>query len=126
MKKVCKILIVFLIIFNIYLMFYTASAKDIWSTGDAFITTGELTGGLGEWIGKLYAKATMVELIDFIWGLGLLVVVISTVVLGIKYMLVLPSEKSRIKQATTPYIIGVIVIFGAVTIWKLIIQVLDA
>lgn len=65
------------------------------------------------------------ELIDFLWGLGLLVVMISTVVLGIKYMLVLPDEKSRIKQATTPYVIGVIIIFGALTIWKFIIQILD-
>lgn len=40
-------------------------------------------------------------------------------------MLVNPNEKSRIKQATTPYIIGVVVIFGAVTIWKLIINILE-
>lgn len=65
------------------------------------------------------------ELIDFLWGLGLLVIMLSTVVLGIKYMLVLPDEKSRIKQATTPYVIGVIIIFGALTIWKFIIQILD-
>ena len=40
-------------------------------------------------------------------------------------MLVLPQEKSRLKQATTPYIIGVVIIFGALTIWKFMIFVLD-
>jgi len=40
-------------------------------------------------------------------------------------MLVLPNEKSRIKQATTPYIIGVVIIFGALTIWRLVIQILE-
>lgn len=64
-------------------------------------------------------------MIGLLWGLGLLVIFVSTVVLGIKYMLVTPNERSRIKQATTPYILGVVVIFGAISIWKLLIEILE-
>ena len=73
----------------------------------------------------MLAKEIFMEIIDALWAIGLLVIFISTVVLGIKYMFVLPQEKSRIKQATTPYIIGVVIIFGALTIWKFLITILD-
>jgi len=54
-----------------------------------------------------------------------MIVFVATIILGIKYMMVNPNEKSRIKQATTPYIIGVVIIFGAATIWRLIIAMLE-
>jgi len=136
MKKICKIATILLIIINIYMSSYGVYAKNIWQTGNEFLNDGK-SGGVG-WstiqklfglfggkTGEEYLKSGFEELIDFLWGIGLLVVFVSTVVLGIKYMLVLPNEKSRLKQATTPYIVGVVIIFGALTIWKFIIMVLD-
>ena len=40
-------------------------------------------------------------------------------------MLVNPEERSRTKKLMAPYIVGIVIIFGAVTIWKLLITVLD-
>ena len=40
-------------------------------------------------------------------------------------MFAVPEEKSRIKQATTPYVVGVVIIFGALTIWKFVIMLLE-
>lgn len=135
MKKVNKIIFIFLLIITLCSVFDKVNAADIWKTSKDFIETGaskpgmtdeDLLGRFGKFIGLGdAAKSGFEELIDFLWGIGLLVIFISTVVLGIKYMLVSPQEKSKIKQSTTPYIIGVVVIFGALTIWKFIILILD-
>lgn len=103
---------------------------DIWNNAGSFINAGASNGGgiISNYFNDLKgdtAKSQFGEVIGVIWGLGLIVIFVSTVVLGIRYMLVNPNEKSRIKQATTPYILGVVVIFGAVTIWKLIINILE-
>lgn len=136
MKKIYKITTILLIIINIYMLSYGTYALNIWQTGNEFLNDGkdELGGGLSiqkifrffdGFSGVNYIKSNFKEIIDFLWGIGLLVIFVSTVVLGIKYMLVLPNEKSRLKQATTPYIVGVVIIFGALTIWKFVIMVLD-
>lgn len=131
MKKVLKIVVLILIILSIYNMIYnTYAIGDVWGIGDAFLdigAAGDTIYGIFS-LGFLFDGATKTifeSIVDFLWGVGLLVIFISTVVLGIKYMLVLPSEKSRLKQATTPYIIGVICIFGALTIWKFVIYILE-
>lgn len=122
MKKICKIIIVFLIILNLYSITFNVQALDIWGQGENFLDEGsERTEGF-DWE---QVNEEFMGIVDFLWALGLLVVLVSTVVLGIKYMLVNPNEKSRIKQATTPYILGVVIIFGAVTIWKLVIDILE-
>lgn len=123
MKKICKIAIIFLIILNVYSMtlgVYADDDFDIWGKGEEFLDEGaERIDGIGS------VNAEFNNIVDFLWGIGLLIVFISTIILGIKYMLVSPDEKSKIKQATTPYIIGVVIIFGAVTIWKLVIDILE-
>lgn len=132
MKKICKITIIFLIIlylfsinFNVYAAKYNVDdggSQGIWDTGKHFLNMGK--DGYSNY-DAMKVRVSFSKIVGFLWGLGLLTVFISTVVIGIKYMLVNPNEKSRIKQATTPYIIGVVVIFGAVTIWKLVIDVLE-
>ena len=132
MKELKKILII-LIIITIPFMFYSVDAVNFWHKAQEFIDDGlNANGGMltnqnGLLISKLQdaAKTEFEVVIDFAWGIGLLVVIAGGIILGIKYMLVLPQEKSRIKQATTPYVIGVIIIFGALTIWKLLITILD-
>lgn len=130
MKKVYKVIFIIFIIVSMYSLAYNVSASNIWSDAGSFINQGASNSNntirnYFENLQSSTAKRKFEEVISVIWGLGLMVIFISTVVLGIRYMLVNPNEKSRIKQATTPYIIGVVVIFGAVTIWKLVIQILE-
>lgn len=122
MKKIFKILAILLIIFNIYALFFNVNAIDIWNTGKDFLHAGQ--DELGDFDSTGMSNSFR-NIVDFLWGIGLLVILIFTVVLGIKYMLVLPNEKSRLKQATTPYIVGVVIIFGALTIWKFIINIFE-
>lgn len=125
MKKIAKITLIFLIITSIYSTMFgvRATGIDIWASGNNFLHAG--VGEIDTEFNSTKLNNAMMGIIDFLYGLGLLIVVVATIVLGIKYMLVNPNEKSRIKQATTPYIIGVVIIFGAITIWKLIIYMLE-
>ena len=136
MKKMYKIITVFalmLMLFSTINLVYadTVDKKfDIWRVAKDFIETGRNPGMLDE--SNKFMQGLLIdtnyrfkEIISFLWGIGLLVIFISTVVLGIRYMFVSPQEKSKIKQITMPYIVGVVIIFGALTIWKLVILVLD-
>ena len=107
---------------------------DIWGTAQDFIDTGtsevgmtqKLDEALSGIIGVYNINEDFEGILDVVWGIGLLVIVVATIVLGIKYIMVNPEEKSRIKQATTPYVLGVVIIFGALTIWKLMIYILES
>lgn len=131
MKKICKTICIFMIILIMFSAIYKVNASDIWEVGRDFLETGSKVEGMTEENKDIFealgvdTKAGFEELIDFLWSLGLLTIFISTIILGVKYMLVSPAEKSKMKQATAPYIIGVVIIFGALTIWKFIIVVLD-
>ena len=132
MKKTYKIICVLMIIMTIFSITYKVNAINFWEEAKNFISDG-IEGKSESYLGSESslikmedkAKDEFKKLIDFLWSIGLLTIFISTVVLGIKFMLVSPSEKSKIKQAATPYIVGVVIIFGALTIWKFVIDILD-
>lgn len=129
MKKIYKIMYVLLIISCVFMITCESNATGFWSTAKNWIDTGvegksESALKNGEVMENM-SKKNFSKIIDFLWGIGLLTIFISTIILGIKYMFVPPGEKSRIKQATTPYVIGVVIIFGAVTIWKFVIDILN-
>lgn len=128
MKKICKILLITIILLSMCNICYKVNAtddSDIWGQGKNFINEG--LSGNDTTVNTLgsEAKKGFETIIDFLWGIGLLAAFVTTVFIGIKMMTVPPGEKSRIKQSLTPYIVGVIIIFGALTIWKLLIQILD-
>ena len=130
MKKTYKVIIVLMICITIFSITSKVNATDFWQKAKDFIdlgVNGKSAFGPDSGVVKLEdsARNRFQELLDFLWSIGLLTIFISSVILGIKFMLVSPSEKSKIKQAATPYIIGVVIIFGAVTIWKLVINIID-
>ena len=61
------------------------------------------------------------------WGIGVFVVVIGGVVIGIKYMVVGGvEEKAEVKKQMMPYVVGAAIIFGALTIWKFVIEFMES
>ncbi|MCI8481836.1 MAG: hypothetical protein HFJ27_01800 [Clostridia bacterium] len=45
--------------------------------------------------------------------------------LGIKFMISSAEDKAKVKEALIPYIAGCVVVFGAFTIWRLVILLLS-
>ena len=125
MKKICKIILVLFVITSIYSIMFQSNASnfDIWNKAGEFLNVGADQSDTK--FNSVDVNNAMIGIIDFLYGIGLLFAFVATIILGIKYMMVNPNEKSRIKQATTPYIIGVVIIFGAATIWRLVIALLE-
>ena len=65
------------------------------------------------------------DLAGILWGVGIFTVLIIGTVLGIKYMFASVEEKASIKETIQPYIIGTVIILGALGIWKFLVDFLD-
>ena len=69
-------------------------------------------------VSSLYSLGnTILGIIQYI-GAG--VAVIATLVLAMKYMYSSPDEKAEVKKKLIPFIIGGVLVFGAVTLVKLV------
>ena len=68
---------------------------------------------------------SMNGLVNMLWGAGIFITLISGTILGIKYMFASVEEQANIKESTKPYVIGTIIVMGALSIWKFLIVFLD-
>ncbi len=58
--------------------------------------------------------------------IGIILAVIIGLILGIKFMTGSIEEKVKVKETLIPYVAGCIIIFGAFTIWKVVVEVLKS
>ena len=67
------------------------------------------------------------ETSDFIYklllSLAIIIAIIIGMILGIQFMVASADEKAKVKEALIPFIVGCIVVFGAFTIWKIVVNV---
>lgn len=64
-------------------------------------------------------------LAGILWGAGVWIAVISGIILGIRFMISDPDKKAEIKKSLVVYTVGVVVVLGALSIWRIVIDVLD-
>lgn len=130
MKKVISIILIMISIFIIFSMqnFTNAAnttghtAGEVISEADDFIKTG------GSNSSKLIDDAELKNLSDTIYNVLLVVGIIAAVIigllLGIKFITSGVEGKAEVQKALIIYIIGCVVVFGAFTIWKIVVTVL--
>lgn len=113
-KKTFKIITTILIVLYIITFATAGYCEDIDPT--QVIETVNSKKGTG--VKELYSIGnTILGIIQYI-AIG--VAVVATLILGIKYMYSAPEEKAEIKKKLIPYIIGAVMIFGAVQLVKLV------
>ena len=56
---------------------------------------------------------------------GIIAAVIIGLFIGIKYMTGSVSERAETKQLIAPYIVGCVVVFGAFTIWRIVVEIIN-
>lgn len=64
------------------------------------------------------------SIFSFLVAIGTALTVIVGAVLGIQYMVASAEDKAKVKEKMIPYVVGCIVIFGAFSIWYLVVNVL--
>lgn len=93
---------------------------EIFSTGKGFIEAGND-------IDKTIDTTALTDTSDFLYNallaIGVVVAVIVAMVLGIQFMWASAEEKAKVKEAILPFVVGCFVVFGAFTIWKLVVNV---
>lgn len=62
---------------------------------------------------------------NILLGIGIALALLIGVYLGIKFMTSTVDDKAKVKEALVPYIAGCVVIFGAFTIWKLVVTIFN-
>lgn len=117
MKKI--LISLFLILTIIFFIiprnsFAATSTTDIIAQGDAFIKEGE----------KQYSVNNddladiVIPIARILVAVGLVVVVVATAIMGIKYMTASPENRGKLKTQFVGLVIATIVIFGAQFIWR--------
>ena len=117
MKKI--LISLFLILTIIFFIiprnsFAATSTTDIIAQGDAFIREGE----------KQYSVNNddladiVIPIARILVAVGLVVVVVATAIMGIKYMTASPENRGKLKTQFVGLVIATIVIFGAQFIWR--------
>lgn len=87
------------------------------SGADKFLKKGE------EQVDESEIQQASNSLVNIFMAAGMIIAVVYVGILGIKYMFGAVEEKAEIKETLIPFIVGCVVVFGAFTIWKLIILI---
>lgn len=101
------------------------SIDGIFTGADNFIEIGGGQSGINTTIDDTALSNTSDFLYNILLGISMIIAVVVGMVLGIKYMLATSEEKAEIKQTLPAYIVSCVVVFGAFTIWKLIINMIQ-
>lgn len=94
---------------------------EIIQEGDSFISTGEQSPKIEDEDLKNMSDT----IYNVLLTLGILVAFIIGGILGIKFITEGIEGKAEVKSMLVPYVFGCIIIFGAFTIWKIIVTILS-
>lgn len=128
MKKVLSIIILIVTILMLFSMqSYTYAtghtAGEVISEANGFIRKGQ-AGANG-----LITQEKLKELSDTIYNIllvvGIIAAVLIGVLLGIKFVTSGIEGRAEVQKALIIYLMGCVVVFGAFTIWKIVVTVLQ-
>jgi len=117
-----KLLICSIFVFALSTLFCMSSIYaigDIFSKGKEFLEVGN---NIDETIKTTELEKTSDYIYNTLLGIGIMVAIVVAMVLGIQFMAASADEKAKVKEALMPYVVGCIVVFGAFTIWKLVVN----
>ncbi len=139
MKKIKIMLIALMIFFSIITIVdpYYAWGKITKEERDGGHTTDEIIEEGKSFIdtGKIKAEDKIKQdnlqkmsntLYNILLVTGILIALIVGMILGIKFIMGGIEEKAEIKTMIIPYIVGCVVVFGAFTIWKIVVDILQS
>ena len=128
MKKILnKVLIIILLTFCMFSLLntsvYARSITDIFTSAGNFLNAGNKSYNP---IDEDYMQDMSGILYNTLLIIGIIVAVILGIVLGIKIMAGSVEEKAKTKESLIAYVAGCVVVFGAFTIWKIVVTILQS
>lgn len=126
MKKIRKFSIFILAILTSLFVFqftpvYAGTFANIKSAADDFINRGQNNTP----ISMSEAGALIGSIGPLLLGIGILVILITGLIIGIKYMISGSDEKAKLKEILIWWVIAAVVVFGAISITNIIIRIMN-
>ena len=123
--KVC--LITLLILCNLSVYSTTCMADglldDVMNNGNSFLNAGSESS-------TMIDQNDLKSLSNFISGVLLTiaigVTVITGAIMGLNFITQSIEEKAKVKESMVPWVIGIIVSFGAFTIWEVVVNLFQS
>lgn len=128
MKKIAYIMLIVLIFtmfMNININTYASghTTGEVIIEADKFIDKGQ--AGSTKIFSEEDLKALSNTIYNILLVVGIVIAVLLGAILGIKFIMEGAEGKAEVQKALVPYVMGCIVIFGAFTIWKIVVLVLQ-
>ena len=123
--KIVKIILLISILICSIPTFSTASfLDDVFKDGKDFISTNpnsDITSKIDD--GKIVDNSKTIY--SILLTIGIIIAAIIILVLGIQFMTGSIEQKAKVKEMLIPFIVGCVVIFGSLTIWRLVTSILS-
>ena len=122
MNLVKKVLLAELLFFVFCFAFtpkiYAASWDEIKTQADSFVAHGsENNVSFGKDVGKSINSVAQI-----LTTIGLAIIMVGLLIIGIRYMMASPEEAAKLKGQLVGLVVSGIVIFGAYSIWALVVN----
>ncbi len=126
-KKIITIIMIIGIIINIMQGYSLATSfpsfSEIVQSGQEFIQKGSSDGS--ETFSDEDISDLTVPLANMLTAIGTIIIVIALIFLGIKYILATPEQAAKLKQQLVGVFVAGVIIFGAVTIWRIMYTIMN-
>lgn len=118
-KKIILAMLITLLVINIIYTPKIFAISDIISDANNFLDGANETEMP---IDEENLKLTSSKVYNILLACGIAVAVVVGAVLGITFIFSSVEGKAKIQEALLPYVVGCVVVFGAFTIWKIVIE----
>ena len=124
LKKIVVVTLMFILMICINCNKVKAESimDKIFGDGENFVSLGNPDSS--DWSNE-QVKNTSDTIYNILFGIAMVLAIIVGMILGIKFITSSVEGKAEIKQSLTSYIVAVVIMFGAFTIWKLTIELLN-
>ncbi len=96
---------------------------EVLNEANGFIKVGE--GNANDIISQDEMKKLANTVYNILLVVAIVVAVILGAILGIKFITEGADGKAQVQQSLIPYVAGCIIVFGAFTIWKIVVTILQ-
>lgn len=131
-KKIFKLLILILIVTAITMsipkVVNAGFFDQVTTSAQGFLSAGTQTGSDDNDDNVDINGGNIVEMFKDLFEVfitaGMIIALVLIAILGIRFLLSSAEGKAEIKEKMTPYVVGVVVTFGAYAIWRVVISIL--
>lgn len=122
MKKVIVSIILFMtIVLSGQVSMAINGLDDIINRGDNFVNQGDPNNAILE----NNVKEVSDGIFAIVVVIGIVVAIVAAVIIGMQFVTASVEEKAQLKEKLIPLLVGAAIIFGAVGIWRLVVNILQ-